>query len=267
MSFLEAFILGIVEGITEFIPISSTGHLILAGWFMGLSADMGHGVFEVFIQIGAILAVVLYYLQRVFSLVRGVFIGGADRALAFKIIIAFFPAAVLGVLLHGFIKGVLFTPIVVAVALIVGGGIMLLVERAAPSARAVHMVDISWKQAFQIGLCQMMALIPGVSRAGASIVGAQFFGVGRLAATEFSFFLAIPTILGAAVFDVYQNRNILNLLDFWAFAVGTGSAFFSAFIVIRFFISYVARRGFAPFAYYRIFAGIVMLALIYWKGV
>lgn len=258
---IDAAILGVVEGVTEFIPVSSTGHLILAGTILG-SPFLSSGVFEVFIQAGSILAVMCYYVVRVMGLARGVFVPGRDRDLLMKILIAFFPAALVGVLLHGFIKGVLFSPWVVAVALIVGGFVMLWVERRAPKSYAPTIDHISFKTALQIGLCQLAALIPGVSRAGASIVGAQFFGVSRPAATEFSFFLAIPTILGAATYDLYRNFDVLTPADLPIFTVGFIAAFISALIVIRWLIRYVSKHGFAPFAYYRIVAGAVMLGLL-----
>ena len=172
-----------------------------------------------------------------------------------KILAAFLPAAFAGALLHGFIKTVLFTPYVVAVSLIVGGIVMLLVERSSPKPVAEKMDEISMKTAFGIGLCQLLALIPGVSRAGASIVGAQYLGVERKAATEFSFFLAIPTIIGASVFDLYKNIDQLHRADLPVFLVGTLFAFLSALVVVKGLIAYVGRYGFTPFAYYGLFLG------------
>lgn len=260
-SVFDAIILGIVEGLTEFIPVSSTGHLILTEAWLG-NTSLKSGVFDVFIQIGAIFAVLWVYRARVFGMIRGLYQPGPDRALLINVMIAFIPAAVMGVLLHSVIKSVLFTPSVVAVGLIVGGIIMLWVERRAPAAQTMTIDQVTPKTALLIGVCQIAALVPGISRAGASIVGAQFFGVARAAATEFSFFLAIPTILGAALFDLYRARDFLSVADIPYFALGTLTAFIAALIVIRWLITYVSRHGFAPFAYYRLGLGAVMLALI-----
>lgn len=258
---LNAAILGVVEGMTEFIPVSSTGHLIVAGAILGHTGETA-SVFEVFIQSGAILAIIVLYLQRCLKLAFGFFTNPHERAMCFKILIAFFPAAFVGVLTHDFIKVVLFSPYVVAIALIIGGIIMLIAERAAPKPTADTMDDMSFKTALGVGLCQIAALIPGISRSGASIVGAQFLGVSRRAATEFSFFLAIPTIIGASVFDLAKNLDVLTPADIPVFAVGTITAFISAIIVVKFFVSYVSRAGFAPFAYYRIIFGSVLLAAL-----
>jgi undecaprenyl-diphosphatase len=263
---MNAAILGVVEGVTEFIPVSSTGHLIVVGALLGHTGEVA-SVFEIFIQSGAILAIIVLYLQRCLKLAIGFFNNPTERAMCFKILIAFFPAALVGVLTHGFIKEVLFNPMVVAMALIVGGVIMLIVERAAPKPTAQTMDDMTFKTALGIGLCQMAALIPGISRAGASIVGAQFLGVSRRAATEFSFFLAIPTIIGASVFDLSKNIDILTRDDLPVFVVGTIAAFVSALIVVRFFVAYVSRAGFAPFAYYRIIFGSVLLVALILGGI
>lgn len=260
-SLIDSGILGIVEGITEFIPVSSTGHLILTGAFLERSSAAS-GVFDVFIQIGAILAVLWLKRERVISLAFGFFTNAHERSMGLKILAAFLPAAFIGVLFHGFIKDVLFSPWVVGVSLIVGGVVLLAVEHSAPKPRVESMDNISMKTAVGIGLCQIASLIPGVSRAGASIVGAQFLGVERRAATEFSFFLAIPTILGAAVFDLYQNRHILTASDIPDFAIGTIMAFISALFVVRALIDFVGKYGFRPFGYYRIAFGTLVLILL-----
>ena len=257
----NAIILGIVEGITEFIPVSSTGHLILTGKFLGREGPSA-SVFDVVIQVGAILAVIWVWRVRVFKLAIGFFTNAAERLMGIKIILAFLPAAIVGVLAHDFIKHVLFSPLVVAISLIVGGIVMLIVERAAPKSTAETMDDISVLTAFKIGLCQLFALIPGVSRAGASIVGAQFLGASRIAATQFSFFLAIPTIIGASVFDLAKNMDLLTKNDAPVFIVGTLAAFLSAMIVIKWLIAYVSKYGFTPFAYYRIIFGTFVLILL-----
>lgn len=259
---IHSFILGIVEGLTEFIPVSSTGHLILASSLLradGVAVD----VFNVFIQIGAIFAVIWARRERVSNLAIGFFNNAAERSMGLKIIAAFLPAAIAGVLFHEYIKAVLFSPWVVSVSLIVGGIIMLIVERMAPAPHTNRMDDMSFKTAIGIGLCQITSLIPGISRAGASLVGAQFLGVERRAATEFSFFLAIPTILGAAAYDLWANFDVLVWDDVPVFALGTITAFVSALIVVKFLIDFVGKFGFAPFAYYRMVAGAVFLALLY----
>lgn len=258
---IDAALLGVVEGLTEFLPVSSTGHLIVAEAF--LKRDQANaGVFDVFIQIGAILAVVWARRQRVLSLSVGFFTNKHERNMGLKILLAFLPAALFGVLLHNQIKEYLFSPLVVAISLIVGGIILLVVERASPKARYQTMDSISFKTALGIGLCQLAALIPGISRAGASIVGAQFLGVERRSAAEFSFFLAIPTIIGAAVFDLYKNRDMVSWADLPVFAMGTVTAFISALIVVNWMIDFVGKHGFKPFGYYRIVAGVLLLVLL-----
>lgn len=259
---LEAGLLGIIEGLTEFIPVSSTGHLIV-GETLLKRVDETAKVFDVFIQIGAILAVVWARRQRVFNLTTGFFTDARERAMGLKIIAAFLPAAMVGAAFHNQIKDVLFSPWVVAVSLIIGGIILLIVERASPAPRYDNMDNMSFKVALGIGICQITSLIPGISRAGASIVGAQFLGVERKAAAEFSFFLAIPTIFGAALYDLYKNRDIVSLSDFPVFAVGTVTAFVSALIVVNWLIDFVGKYGFKPFGYYRIVAGIALLGLLY----
>lgn len=258
---LAAAVLGLIEGLTEFIPVSSTGHLIVAEAVLA-RGDVTASVFDVFIQIGAILAVVWARRARVLSLAIGFFTNTRERAMGTKIIVAFLPAALIGVLLHHHIKEYLFSPTVVAIALIAGGVILLFVERMAPQPKYQNMDAITLKTAFGIGVCQIASLIPGVSRAGASLVGAQFLGVDRRAAAEFSFFLAIPTIFGAAIFDLYKNRDLVSLADAPVFAVGTFAAFVSALIVVNGMIAFVGRYGFGPFGYYRIIAGFTILALL-----
>ena len=258
---ISAAILGIIEGLTEFIPVSSTGHLIVGGEILGRTSENGH-VFDIFIQTGAILAVIWVHRLRVLSLAIGFFTNTHERLMGLKIIAAFIPAAIAGVLLHGFIKATLFNPWVVAIALILGGFAMLAIERRAPTPTATTMDGISMKTAFGIGLCQLAALIPGVSRAGATLVGAQFLGVERKAATEFSFFLAIPTIIGASAYDFYKNLDHLSSNDIPVFAIGTITAFISGLIVVRGLVAYVGKYGFTPFAYYRIVFGALVLTLL-----
>ncbi len=258
---LDAVILGIVEGLTEFIPVSSTGHLILAEAVLGRERASA-SVFDIFIQTGAILAVVWARRERLGRMARGLTHDTAERAAALKILLAFLPAALLGVVFHGFIKNVLFSPWVVAGSLIAGGVFMLFAERLAPPETARSMEAISWKKALGIGLCQTAALVPGISRAGASIVGARLLGVELRTATEFSFFLAIPTIFGAAAFDLYKSAHLLSLADVPMFLTGTVAAFVSALIVVNGLIGFIGRHGFAPFGWYRIGLGAAVLAAL-----
>ena len=260
-NFAHAAFLGIVEGLTEFIPVSSTGHLILLIDLLGAATPPGQ-VFEIVIQLGAILAICWYYRAKLFSAVLGAPKDAAKRHFLFSIILAFLPAAVLGVMFHGYIKSVLFDPVVVASALVIGGFIILLVERYKPEAAYHDSEAFSFSLALKIGFCQALAMIPGTSRSGATIMGALLLKVDRKAATEFSFFLAIPTMLGATVYDLYKNWSILNLDDAELIAVGFIAAFFSALLVVRTVIAFISKHGFVPFAYYRILVGSVMLWLL-----
>lgn len=260
--FFDSIILGIVEGLTEFIPVSSTGHLILTETL--LNREHGNAsVFDVFIQIGAIFAVVWARRARITRMVLGLPSDRDEQLLALKIIVAFLPAAFAGALLHNFIKEVLFSPWVVSIGLIVGGIFMLFAERIAKPATMTNMESMSVKTALCVGLCQVAALIPGISRAGASIVGARLIGVEMRTAAEFSFFLAIPTIFGAAAYDLYQNWDIVSANDIPFFAVGTIAAFISALFVVNFLIDFVGKYGFKPFGYYRILIGVIVLSLLY----
>lgn len=258
---LEAALLGVVEGLTEFLPVSSTGHLVLLVDLLGFAGPPGR-VFEVVIQFGAILAVCVAYFRRLATAALGVFHDAGARRFVANVLIAFLPAAVLGATLHGFIKGVLFDPLVVSVALIAGGFAILLIERLAHRPRFAAVEEIPWTRALAVGFCQTLAMIPGVSRSGATIMGALLLGVERRAAAEFSFFLAIPTMLGAAVFDLWKNRDGLTLDGLGLVAVGFLFAFLSALLVVRWFVAFVGRHGFAPFALYRIAVGTVMLVLL-----
>ncbi len=259
---IESIILGIVEGLTEFIPVSSTGHLIITESLLGRHHETA-GVFDVFIQVGAILAVIWARRMRIIRMIAGLPSDRDEQLLAAKILIAFLPAAIAGALLHGFIKEVLFSPWIVATGLIVGGIFMLFAERLAKPPLITNMESMSLKTALGVGLCQVAALIPGISRAGASIVGARLLGVEMRTAAEFSFFLAMPTIFGAAAFDMYQNWEIISSADLPYFAIGTIAAFFSALIVVNWMINFVGKHGFKPFGYYRIVVGILVLILLY----
>jgi undecaprenyl-diphosphatase len=259
-TFIDSIILGVIEGVTEFLPVSSTGHMILAKPLLHLDTVLTD-VFIVVIQLGAILAVMFARRARVWSMATGFFTNAYERTMALKILTAFFPAVIVGLLLHDYIK-MMFLPVVVATSLIIGGIVMLMVERAAPRARMDGMDNITFKTALGIGLCQLVALIPGVSRAGASIVGAQYLGVERKTATEFSFFLAMPTMFGAAAYDLYKNRDLLSSADIPVFAIGLITAFISALIVVNMLIKFVGKHGFTPFAWYRIGLGLLCLVLL-----
>jgi len=251
--FVNALILGVVEGITEFLPISSTGHLILASELLG-ATDERWQVFNIVIQTGAMLAVVWEYRARVFRI---------DVALYRNLLVAFIPAAVLGLAFSKYIKAYLFHAVPVALAFIVGGAIILLVERRPRQPRVDSAQAMSWLDALKVGVAQCFALIPGTSRSGATIIGGMLFGLSRKAATEFSFFLAVPTLVAAGAYDLFKNRALLSAHDAPIFGVGLVVAFVSAFVVIRWLIRYVATHDFKPFAWYRIVFGLVVLATYY----
>ncbi|ODU62555.1 MAG: undecaprenyl-diphosphatase [Acetobacteraceae bacterium SCN 69-10] len=260
-TYAEALLLGLLEGLTEFIPVSSTGHLILASRLLGFQGPPGF-VFEVAIQLGAILAVCVLYARRLLGVALGLAGDPAARHFALAVLVAFLPAAMIGALAHGFIKGVLFSPYVVAASLILGGVAILAIERVVPPARVGSIAALGLGRALGIGFCQTVAMIPGVSRSGATIMGALLLGVDRRTATEFSFFLAIPTMLGATAYDLYKNRATLTADGGLLIALGFAAAFVAALLVVRALVGYVARHGFAPFAYYRIGVGAVALAAL-----
>jgi undecaprenyl-diphosphatase len=254
---VNALILGVVEGITEFLPISSTGHLILAAEFLGATEERW-SVFNIVIQTGAMLAVVWEYRARFFRV---------DVALYRNLVVAFIPAAVLGLAFSKYIKSYLFHAVPVALAFIVGGIVILLVERRSFTPRVEDARAMTWLDALKVGVAQCFALIPGTSRSGATIIGGMLFGLSRKAATEFSFFLAVPTLVAAGAYDLFKNRALLSPHDAPIFGVGLVVAFISAFIVIRWLIRYVATHDFTPFAWYRIVFGLVVLATYYTGGV
>ena len=259
---LKAMLIGIIEGLTEFLPISSTGHIILAEEVLGFQGPPGK-VFEIVIQLGAILAVCFLYRQKIWTTGQGV-LRREPAAVRFAaaIVVAFLPAAVVGVMAHKYIKSVLFDPKVVAVSLIVGGIAILVIERYAQRPRIKSLDDVDLKTSFLIGLCQCLAMIPGVSRAGATIMGARAFRVDRATAAEFSFFLAMPTMIGASVYDLYKNWSQLDWHDSGIIALGFGMAFVSALLVVKPFVGFISRRGFGVFAWYRIALGALALALL-----
>ena len=255
---LKALILGIVEGLTEFLPISSTGHLIVVGSLLGYTDEQSK-VFKIVIQFGAILAVCWEYRARIAQVVVGLPSEPMQRRFAANIFIAFLPALVLGVLLHGTIKAYLFSPLTVAAALVVGGAAILYIEGRRFRPRFTTVDDISWREALKVGLAQTLAMFPGVSRAGATIMGGLVFGLSRRAATELSFFLAIPTMLAATVYDLYKSRELLAADDLAVFAVGFAAAFVAALLTVRALLRFVSNHSFVGFAWYRIAFGILIL--------
>ncbi len=255
----KALLLGIIEGLTEFLPVSSTGHLIIAGSLLGYTNEQSK-VFKIVIQLAAILAICWDYRARLMHVVGGLNSDPAARRFSGHILLAFLPAAVLGVLFHSTIKFYLFNPITVAGALIVGGLVILYMEKRAYHPRINDVEQMSWQVSLKVGFAQAMAMFPGVSRSGATIMGGLIFGLSRKTAAEFSFFLAIPTMLAATVYDVYKNWALLNLNDLPVFAVGFVASFFSAMLAVRAFIHYVSSHSFVPFAWYRIvFGGLILM--------
>ena len=261
MDLLKALILGIVEGLTEFLPISSTGHLILAADLMDFRGERA-SVFNLAIQTGAMLAVVWEYRARFFKI---------DPQLYRNLLVAFIPAAILGLALGSLIKSYLFKPVPVALAFIVGGLIILFVEKRKIAFRVESTQAMTWLDALKVGIAQCFALIPGTSRSCATIIGGMLFGLSRKAATEFSFFLAVPTLIAAGAYDLWKNRELFSGADVPLFAVGLVTSFVTAWLVIRWLIRYVATHDFKPFAWYRIAFGLVVLLTAYfglvdWKA-
>ena len=265
---LKVIIMGIVEGLTEFLPISSTGHLILAGSLLDFTGEKVK-VFEIVIQAGAIFAVCWEYRQKIISLITGLSHDIKAQRFALNVIVAFLPAAILGLFFSSYIKAYLFKPVPVALAFILGGVFILWTERRhqistqhrAPKIDNID--DMRLVDALKIGLAQAFALIPGTSRSGASIIGGMWFGMSRKAATEFSFFLAIPTLLGATVYSLYKARNELTSADIPMFGLGTIAAFVSAFFCVRWLLRYVSTHNFNAFAWYRIAFGCMILITAY----
>lgn len=258
----KALILGIVEGVTEFLPISSTGHLILAGDLLDFNNEKGK-VFTIVIQLGAILAVCWEYRAKIIDVVTGI---GSDKAanrFVLNLFIAFLPAAILGLLFIKTIKYYLFHPLPVAMALIIGGVLILWAERRDHVVDVEQVDDMDWKHALKIGLAQCLALIPGTSRSGATIIGGLLFGLSRKAAAEFSFFLAIPIMFAATFYDVYRHHEILEFNDLGMFAVGFVAAFFSALLAVRALMRFISNHDFTVFAWYRIAFGIIILITAY----
>jgi undecaprenyl-diphosphatase len=262
---VDAIILGVIEGLTEFLPVSSTAHLLLAGRFLGF--ESAGKAFEVLIQFGAILALLSVYSVRLTQLLLNLPRDRRSQRFALGVVLAFLPAAVLGVLLHRLITEVLFNaPVLICIMLIVGGVILLWLDRARLRPRYVDVMDFPLGLAFGIGAFQCLALIPGVSRSGATIAGALLLGTDKRSAAEFSFFLAMPTMLGAFVYDLYKNWGAIDRDAGILIAIGFVTAFISAVIVVRAFLGFVSRHGFAFFAWWRILVGAVGLAGLYFAG-
>ena len=258
---VDALVLGILEGLTEFIPVSSTGHILLAGHFLGFEST--GKAFEVLIQLGAILAILSAYFGRLWKLLTDLPRDRRTQRFVLGILIAFLPAAIIGALAHDFIKNVLFeTPKLICIMLIIGGLVLLWVDRWALKPKYNDIMDFPLPMALGIGLFQCLALIPGTSRSGATIVGSLLLGADKRSAAEFSFFLAMPTMAGAFAFDLMKNRDILSSADLTVIAVGFVAAFVVALIVVRYVLDYVSRHGFALFAWWRLIVGALGLAAL-----
>jgi undecaprenyl-diphosphatase len=256
---VQALILGIVEGVTEFLPISSTGHQIIVADLIGFGGERAIA-FNIIIQLGAILAVVWEYRRKIFDIVMGLPKEPQAQGFTANLLIAFLPAVALGVLFADLIHHYLFNPITVALALVVGGVIMLWAERRAHVVHAETVDDMTWKDALKIGFAQCLAMIPGTSRSGATIIGGLLFGLSRKAATEFSFFLAMPTMVGAAVYSGYKYSDLFQVSDLPVFAIGFVTSFIFAMIAVRALLSFIGKHSYAAFAWYRIGFGLLILA-------
>jgi undecaprenyl-diphosphatase len=263
MLLAKAAVMGVVEGLTEFLPISSTGHLILAGSLLGFDDDKAK-VFDIAIQTGAIFAVILVYWEKIYSTVKALPYQVESQRFVLNVFIGFLPAVILGLLFGKFIKAHLFTPEVVATTFILGGFIILWAERRPPASVRIRSVeDMRGRDALMVGLVQCLAMIPGTSRSGATIIGGMLLGLSRKAATDFSFFLAIPTLIGAGVYSLYKERALLSMEDLPMFSVGLVVSFISAWICVRWLLKYIASHSFEVFAWYRIAFGLVVLGTAY----
>lgn len=259
---LKAIALGILEGATEYLPVSSTGHLLLAEHFLGLNFadDRFDKTFAVLIQFGSILALLVAYARRLIGLALDLPHDPHVRTFVIGVVVAFLPAAALGALLHGFIKDVLFNPLIVCIALIVGGFVLMIVDRLPLKRMYKDVTEFPLSMSLKIGVCQCLALIPGVSRSGATIVGAMLFGADKRSAAEFSFFLAMPTMAGAFAYDLYKNYKFLDSHDVGLIVVGFVAAFLSGLLVVNGLLTFVSRHGFSTFAWWRIIVGAAGLA-------
>lgn len=259
---IGALLLGFVEGMTEFIPVSSTGHILLLGHFLGFESE--GKTFEVLIQLGAILAILSVYFARLWSIFIALPSDPAARRFVAGILVAFLPAAFLGVLLHGFIKEVLFeTPALICATLVLGGLVLLWIDRLTLTPRHTDAMTFPISLCLKIGVCQTLAMIPGVSRSGATIAGALLLGTDKRSAAEFSFLLGMPTMAGAFTYDLYKNRDNLSADDLGLIVIGFVVAFFAALMVVRKLLDFVGRHGFTPFAWWRIAVGLVGFAGLY----
>lgn len=261
---VQAALLGVLEGLTEFIPVSSTGHILLAGHFLGFQST--GKAFEVLIQLGAILAILSVYFARLWDMLVKLPRDRATQTFVLGILVAFLPAAIIGAMAHGFIKEVLFeTPMLICIMLILGGIVLLWVDRWAIEPKYTDASQFPLSVYFRIGLFQCLAMIPGTSRSGATIVGALLLGADKRSAAEFSFFLAMPTMAGAFAYDLFKNRDILSAADLPIIATGFVTAFIAAVLVVRGLLDFVSRRGYAPFGWWRLIVGTVgMVALLVW---
>ena len=259
---LKAVVMGVVEGLTEFLPVSSTGHLIITGALLDFLDKERRDVFNIAIQLGAILAICFAYRQRLADVVLGIRKPESQR-FVLNLMIAFLPAAVLGVLFIKTIKHYLFHPLPVAAMLVLGGVLILWAERRPHRITVQTVDDMGWRDALKIGLAQSLALIPGTSRSGATIIGGLFFGLSRKAAAEFSFFLAVPTMFAATLYDLYKHRELLSLDDLQLVLIGFVSAFLAALVAVKALLRYVQNHDFTVFAWYRIAFGLVILATAY----
>lgn len=262
---VEAALLGLLEGLTEFIPVSSTGHILLAGHFLGFEST--GKTFEVLIQLGAILAIISVYFAKLWHVLITLPSSERSRNFVIGVLVAFMPAVVVGVALHDFIKTVLFeSPALICITLIVGGVILLWIDKQDLTVKYDDAMAFTPMLCLKIGLCQCLAMIPGVSRSGATIGGALLMGVNKRAAAEFSFFLAMPTMAGAFAYDLYKNRDLLSVDDAAIIGIGFVCAFITAFFVVKILLDYVSRHGFAVFAYWRLIVGTLGLAGLYLVG-
>lgn len=257
----QVVLLGLIEGLTEFIPVSSTAHILLAGKVLGF--DSPGKTFEVLIQLGAILAILTVYAGKILRLVLDIPRDARTRRFVLAVVLAFLPAAVIGALLHKYIKEILFnSPLTICTSLVLGGIVLLVVDKMRLKPRYHDAMDLPLGTAVAIGICQCLAMIPGVSRSGSTIVGALLLGADKRAATEFSFFLAMPTMAGAFAYDLYKNHAILGADDVRAIAIGFVVSFISGVFVVRYLLDFVSKHGFAPFAWWRILVGGIGLGAI-----
>lgn len=259
---IKAIFLGVIEGLTEFIPVSSTAHLLLSSKLIDFSY-IKNDVFEIVIQLGAILAVCVFYRKKILDVLLSIAHKKSSQNFTLNILVAFLPAAVFGLIFHKMIKLMFFNPLSIAWALIVGGAIILLVEKLDIKPKYSKVEDLSILQSLKIGLFQIVSMIPGVSRSGATIIGGLLLKLDRKTATEFSFFLSIPTIFAASIFDFYKNYNSFDSSKISLILIGFVTAFFSSLIVIKWFINFVSNHSFKIFAYYRILLGLILLVILW----